>query len=437
MSQDYENAQLPPQNLDAERGVIGSILLMNEAIDEIATMLTPGHFYSLAHSKLFDAIMRLHKNGSRAIDSITVATELERTRDLADVGGVPYIVEVLEAVPHASHVRYYASIVQEEALRRELIHLSRETVRRAYDKTEEVTVTMGQMLERIESMFGRTSGDARHFKDVVASLRLKQKSPPVIQSTGFTALDNMLRGFMDATGGFRQKQLIAVGARPAMGKTGFAMSLLEAAASDGLAAMIMPLEMEGEDLAQRIESQGPLRLEELEGKPIYVEDKHFDIESVCSSIRMANRRKGVKFVIIDYLTLIEVDSRENSAEKTAKITRRLKRLAKELNIPIVILAQLNRDLEKRDNKRPQLSDLRSSGSIEQDADVVMFLYRHEVYHPGEKVGECEVIIAKQRNGPTGTVHIGYLKEQTRFVSRELLPVDTDMTGMFEDKKKPF
>jgi replicative DNA helicase len=198
-----------------------------------------------------------------------------------------------------------------------------------------------------------------------------------------------------------------------------------------MAALMMPLEMDGEELAKRIQSQGPKRLDELSQKPIFIEDRHFDIESVCSSIRMAYRRKHVRFVIIDYLTLIEVEGRENSAEKTAKITRRLKRLAKELKIPIVVLAQLNRDLEKRDNKRPQLSDLRSSGSIEQDADVVMFLYRHEVYHPGEKEGECEVIVAKQRNGPTGTVRIGYLKEQTRFVSADKLPVDT--SGFFEGR----
>ena len=424
MSSEYDNAVMPPSNLDAEKGVIGSILLMNEAIDEINSMLTPNSFYGMANQKLFAAIIRLHQKGCRAIDPVTLATELERTGDLGEVGGVAYIVEVLESVPHAAHARYYASIVAEHSMRREVIYLARESVRKAYDRSEEITETMGAMLESIESMFGRSSGDVRPFSEVVTSLRLRQLSPAIVQSTGLQDIDNRLRGFMDPRGGWKPGQLIFVGARPAMGKTAFGMTLLEAAAAEGHAAMMMPLEMDGEELAQRIQSQGPLRLEELSGKPIYIEDRHFDIENVCSSIRMAYRRKQVRFVIIDYLTLIEVEGRENNADKTAKITRRLKRLAKELKIPIVVLAQLNRDLEKRDNKRPQLSDLRQSGSIEQDADVVLFLYRHEVYHPGDNVGECEVIIAKQRNGPTGTVNIGYLKEQTKFIPVNQLPVDT-------------
>jgi replicative DNA helicase len=168
---------------------------------------------------------------------------------------------------------------------------------------------------------------------------------------------------------------------------------------------------------------------------IYIEDAQFELDSLISIIRQAHKRKGVRFVVIDYLGLIEVNGVQKDAEKISRITRRMKLLANELRIPIVLAAQLNRDLEKRDNKRPQLSDIRGSGTIEQDADVVMFLYRHEVYVQGEKEGLAEIIVAKQRNGPTGIVEVGYLKEQTRFVSRQQIPINVD--GFFEDTKAPF
>jgi replicative DNA helicase len=207
MSSEYDNAVMPPSNIDAEKGVIGSILLMNEAIDEINSMLTPNSFYGMANQKLFAAIIRLHQKGCRAIDPVTLATELERSGDLVDVGGIPYIVEVLESVPHAAHARYYASIVAEHSMRREVIYLARESVRKAYDRSEEITETMGAMLESIESMFGRSSGDVRPFSEVVTSLRLRQLSPAVVQSTGLQDIDNRLRGFMDPRGGWKPAAL--------------------------------------------------------------------------------------------------------------------------------------------------------------------------------------------------------------------------------------
>jgi replicative DNA helicase len=176
------------------------------------------------------------------------------------------------------------------------------------------------------------------------------------------------------------------------------------------------------------------RLNQLAAKPIYVEDRKFDLDSIIASIRLSHRRKGVRFVVIDYLGLIEVHHTGHDATTKYSIaTRRIKLLAKELRIPIVMLAQLNRKLEHRDNKRPQLSDLSMSGSIEQDADVVLFLYRHEVYFPDDKKGLAEVIIAKQRNGPTCSVEVGYKSEQTRFVSRSEIPVDVDVDDLFRDR----
>lgn len=362
MSSEYENAVLPPQDLDAERGVLGSVLFLNAALDEITSMLTEKHFYSIAHSVMFAAICRLHQRGVLGIDAITLAEELVSAGQLETAGGVNYLMEVINAVPHASHVRYYAAIVAELSNRRELIYLCREAVRNAYDRTLEISDTMGKVMSNVEMMFGRSSGDAREIKDVIASLRQIQLNPPSIISTGLIDLDNHLKGPFDTTGGFKSGQLILLGARPAMGKSAIAMKFLEAAAAVA-AAMIIPLEMDGEELCERIQHQGKCRLDEFAGLPILVEDKKFDLESVISSIRMNHKRKGVRFVVIDYLTLIEVEGRENTADKIAKVTRRLKRLAKELKIPIVMLAQLNRKLEDRPDKRPQLADLKGSGCL--------------------------------------------------------------------------
>lgn len=435
MSTEYENTILPPQDQDAERAVLGSVLFMNSALDEITSMLTENHFYSLAHRVIFAAICRLYQRGVLGIDAITLAEELVSAGQLEAAGSSQYLFQVLESVPHAAHVRYYAAIVVELSNRRELIYLCREAVRQSYDRTIEITDTMGKVMSNVERMFGVASGDAREIKDVVASLRMMQLSPPSIVPTGLIDLDNQLRGPFETIGGLRADQLIIVGSRPAMGKSAFAMKLMESAARAGCPSMIIPLEMKGEQLCKRIQYQGKGRLDEIASLPIFIEDRQFDLESVIGSIRMAHRRKKVGLVVIDYLTLIEVEGRDNTTEKVAKITRRLKRLAGELKIPIVLLSQLNRDLEKRENKRPQLSDLKSSGSVEQDADVVMFLYRHEVYFNGEKPGQCEVIVAKQREGPTGTVQVGFLKEKTQFVSASEIPFDQDMSYEFASDKK--
>ena len=431
MSIEYDEAKLPPHSMDAERGVLGSIMLMSSCLDEISSMVTPESFYVTAHTLIYKVLLQLHQAGT-VIDAITVSEELFRRNQYSEIGGASYIATILEAVPHASHVRYYARIVAERALRRELNYLCHDAVKNVYDETIEIRDVLGKLMSRVEHMLSMSSTDARSVRDVVADLRKLQLNPPTIVSTGLKDLDFVLKGPYDINGGWKSGQLILVGARPGMGKSAIAMKFLESAAKCGVPSSIIPLEMDGEELCERIQHQGPGRLDEIAGLPIYIEDKQFELESLIGSIRLQHKRKGVRFVVIDYLTLIEVEGRMNSTEKIEKVTRRLKRLAKELKIPIVILAQLNRKLEDRPDKRPQLADIRGAGSAEQDADVVLFLYRHEVYFANEKPGQCEIIVAKQRKGQMGvTVNVGFKKESTQFVDSSELPVDVNIDGMFQ------
>lgn len=434
---DTDDILLPPHDIEAEKCLIGSILFMPSALDEIGATVAVDDFYVMTHQRLWKAIENLHRRSCPAIDPVIVAEELTKMNSLEFVGGIPAIIEILNAVPHASHVRYYAAIVKQNAFRRSVIGTARETLKHAYDKSYEISDVASRTISSIENVLGKGQNDARSLSDVVASLRIRQKNPLPPLSTGLRDLDDKLKGFGMATGGLRPTQLIIVGARPAMGKTSFVVGLIEAASESKVPSLILTLEMDGEDIADRIDRTDRERLAAMAKREnIFIEDRKFEIEAIVATIRQEHRRKGVKFVAIDYLGLIEMDGVQKDSDKISRLTRRMKLLAKELQMPIVLAAQLNRDLEKRDNKRPQLSDVRGSGTIEQDADVVLFLYRHEVYVPEEKQGLAEVIVAKQRNGPTGIVEVGYLKEQTRFVPKQQIPVDVD--GFFESKEKaPF
>lgn len=417
---------LPPHDVDAERSVLGSLLLMPAAIDEISAMLTEDHFYVTSHRLIFRAIMALYERRVPAIDPVILGDELVKQRTLEEAGGAMYLMQILETVPHAAHVRFYATIVVKNAIRRTVIYSAREAIRKAHDRSYEPEDVANETINSIETMIGHTSEEVRSFADVVTSYRLRKENPLPPQSTGIKDVDDRLRGFKDTLGGLKPTQLIVLGARPAMGKSAYVSGLIEAASDAEIPSLLFPLEMDGEDIAERIDRVDDARLEQLaQRQNIFIEDRLFEIDSVVGTIRQAHKRKRVRFVVVDYLGLIEVNGSLKENEKISRITRRLKMLAKELRIPIVLAAQLNRDLEKRENKRPQLSDIRGGGTIEQDGDVVMFLYRHEVYYPDEKPGVAEVIIAKQRNGPVGAVEVGFIKEKTRFVDRQLIPVDID------------
>lgn len=427
---------LPPHDTEAEKSLVGSLILMPAAIDEITSMVCASDFYGYPNRRIFEAITSLYAQNVQAIDIVTIGDELQKRRALEEIGGAAYLFEIMESVPHASHVRYYAAIVKENSQRRSLIHAARDVLKKAYDKSNDVHEIIADTSSEMDMLSGRSIGESRPLSVVVEAYREALKNPLPPQSTGLKDLDDKLKPFQAPTGGFRPTQLIVLAARPGMGKTSFAMDLINAASDSRVPSLMVQLEMVGEDLAERIDRADKKRLEELSKRGnIYIEDRKMEIEEIISAIRNDHKRRGVRFVVVDYLGLIEVDAVRNENEKLDKIARRLKLLAKSLRIPIVLAGQLNRKVEDRDNKRPQLADIRGSGAIEQHADTVMFLYRHEVYFQGEKEGHAEIIVAKQRNGPTGIVEVGYLKEQTRFVPKHMIPVDVG--GFFEDKQAPF
>ena len=430
--------RLPPQNLDAERGVLGSILLMNEAIDEVGESLKAEHFYSDAHQKMYSAIHRLYENGIRGIDAITLAEELVRSGHYEDVGGAGYLAQILEAVPHAAHVRYYATIVREKWMQRSLIYACTEILSESYEASDDVEGLLQSAERRIFSIL-ESQGDTGSFEiaDILleAFARLEERQSKAGDVTGITS------GFTDLdrqTTGFQPTELIILAARPSMGKTALVCNIAEAVArKSGKGVLLFSLEQSNLELAERFLSitaridghairAGTLTdaqhdamvqaSDDLSKLPLFIDDKPARTMTQMAAIaRRQHRKSPLGVIIIDYLQLIEPDDKSSPREQQiAQISRRLKFLAKELKIPVIALAQLNRGVELREDKRPRLADLRESGSIEQDADMVMFLHRPDAYDPEDRPGEAEIIVAKHRSGPTGLIRLTWRKEYMRF-----------------------
>lgn len=435
--------RLPPQNLEAERSVLGSCLLVNDAIDEVADLIQADHFYSDAHRRIYATMFELHEQGRR-IDPVILAEALAQKGELEEIGGIECIHRILEAVPHAAHAKYYAGIVRDKWLHRSLIHACTDILRDCYesgDDTEEVLERAEQSIFRILESQGTTDklaiGDI--LLDAMAAINARLETEGSISGlgTGFYKLDEM-------TNGFQKSELIVLAARPSMGKTALICNWAEAAAArHATGVLIFSLEQSKVELAERFlciraringhklragdldeaeRHQMMVTLQELSDMPLYIDDTPgrgmSQIGAIC---RRMKRKANIGLVIIDYLQLIEPEDRRAPREQqVAQITRRLKFLAKELEIPLIALAQLNRGVETRSDrdKRPRLSDLRESGAIEQDADVVMLLHRPEVYQPEdpELHGLAELIIAKNRSGPVGIVPLTWRKEFLRFES---------------------
>jgi replicative DNA helicase len=446
--------KLPPQNLDAEKSVLGGILLENSVLDEVADMLRPEHFYLESHKKIYQAVLRLYESGTHAFDSVTVADALEKQGELADVGGVDYLVEILAFVPHAAHTKHYAKIIRDKAVQRRLIFACTDILRSAYDETQ----TTDELLDHAEqSIFQileqHEATNQIDLRDILFETFSRINSR--LEHRG--AISGLGSGFRDLdlkTNGFQAAELVILAARPSMGKTAFVINIAEAVA-DRLQAgvVIFSLEQSKYELAERFLCirarldmhklrKGDLNAEErdmllrasteLSEMPVFIDDapgrSMSQINAICRRLR---RKHGIRLVIIDYLQLIEPeDKRAPREQQISQITRRLKFLAKELEVPVMALAQLNRGVELRDDKRPRLADLRESGAIEQDADIVMFLHRPEMYAPDDRPGEAEVVVAKHRNGPTGIVGLKFKKEWMRFQDAEAL--DVPEGGYFSD-----
>lgn len=430
--------KLPPQSLEAERSVLGGMLIDAEAVDRVNEFIEAKDFYLKQHQLIFNAITELSRRGTPA-DLLTVSDFLKAQELLESVGGVQYLASLVDSVSSAANVTAYAKMVQEKSVFREVIQSGTRMIEEAYSGSSDLVELLDKVEKDVFSIAHRSMSDSMApiremvrvaFKQIQE--RFEKKSTITGIATGYHGLDRLLSGL-------QRSDLVIVAARPSVGKTAFALNMgVHIAGREQVPTAVFSLEMSKEQLVQRMlcmESRvdgqrlrgGYLKDEDwprlthaasiLSEAPIYIDDTPglsiFELRAKC---RRLAKSGGLGCVIVDYLQLMRVKGRIESREREiAEISMGLKSLAKELNIPVVALSQLNRSLESRQDKRPVLSDLRESGSIEQDADIIMFLYRDEVYHPDtDQPGIAEVIVSKHRAGPTGLVKLAFLNEYTRF-----------------------
>ena len=441
-----DSLKLPPHSIEAEQSVIGGLLLENEALDKIADILKAEDFYQFDHKTIFQHIAKLIER-NRPADIVTVAESLESTAELSGIGGIAYLGALAQNTPTAANIRRYAEIVRERAIMRKLVTVGSGIAESAYSPNGR---DAQQLLDEAEAkIFQIAEGGQRSsqgFTDIKVLLPqvaeridmlFSREDPSDVTGipTGFSDLDSM-------TSGFQGGDLIIVAGRPSMGKTAFSINIAENVALDtGLPVAIFSMEMASTQLAMRmIGSVGRLdqhrmrtgRLEDedweklttalgkLNEAPIFIDEgaslSSFDVRARARRLHRQCGKLGL--IVVDYLQLMSAPAGkqgENRATEISEISRSLKALAKELDCPVVALSQLNRSVEQRPDKRPVMSDLRESGAIEQDADLILFIYRDEVYNPDSAdKGTAEIIIGKQRNGPIGRVRLTFIGEHTRF-----------------------
>ena len=439
--------KVPPQDLEAERGVLASILLNNELINGVLEILRPEDFYQSAHRTLFAVMVEMSEQG-RAIDQLTLATALRDRGAEAEVGGLSYLADLIHNVPTTAHVGQYARIVKEKAILRRTIAVAQEIAATAFqgvgevddflDRTEQAIFSIAE--EKIKPSFFSMADMAKEaMREIEKAYDTKQMITGI--PSGFRDLDNL-------TSGFQKSDLVVVAARPAMGKTSICLNIAAHAAIKGrIPILIFSLEMSRQQLAlrmicsdARVNSHrlrtGHITQDEMNKlvasvarfseAPIFIDDSGTltPLELRAKARRLAKEKK-IEMIVIDYLQLMQGarggrSGFDNRAQEISEISRSLKSLAKELKIPVIAISQLNRRLEERPDKRPQMSDIRESGAVEQDSDLILFVYREEVYaKKGEQVpqnvkGVAEIIIGKHRNGPIGTVELAFIDQYTRF-----------------------
>ena len=438
--------RVPPQNIEAEQAVIGGMLIEKEAISKVAEFLKADDFYREAHRLIFEAMLELF-NKNEAVDLVTVTEVLRKNDKLEAVGGIAYITSLANSVPTAANINYHGKIVEEKALLRGLINSATHIASMGYEDTEAVA----DIIDKAEKMIlevseRKMSGDFVPIKSIIfdAFGKIEQlyasKGGITGLATGFKDLDKI-------TSGLQPSDLILVAARPSMGKTAFTLNIAShVAIREKKAVAFFSLEMSKEQLVQRmlcseatIDSQR-LRIGELEERdwtklisaadrlssaPIYIDDTPgITVMEMRSKARRLKIEHDLQLIIIDYLQLMQGSSNkggDNRQQEISEISRSLKALARELNLPVIALSQLSRSVESRQIKKPMLSDLRESGSLEQDADIVSFLYREDYYNPEtENKNITDIIIAKHRNGPVDTVQLFFHKQFTKFCDLSLV-----------------
>ncbi len=442
LAKNLPEAKLPPQVLEAEQALLGGLLLENRRLDQIVDEVVAGDFYDTNHRLIFEAICELQAVGDAA-DVVTVAQRLENFDHLEKIGGVAYLASLANNTPSAANIVTYAKLVREKAILRNLIIAASDISERAYapegkparevlEYAEKLIFEISKREDRSRAGFISMSPLVR---DAVAQIEERYESQEAITgiATGYADLD-------EETSGLQRGDLIIIAGRPSMGKTAFALNIAEyAVIKQKLTVAMFSMEMPGEQLAMRLlSSVGRVNLKKvrngqlndddwsrltstsaiLSGASMFIDSSAnlnpLELRSKCR--RLSSTHGPVDMIVVDYIQLMEASAyNENRATELSAITRALKMLAMELKVPVVALSQLNRSLEQRPNKRPVMSDLRESGAIEQDADVILFIYRDEVYKKdSEDKGKAEVIIGKQRNGPIGTVTLAFRGEFTRF-----------------------
>ena len=430
-----DTLKVPPHNLDTERGILGAILLDARAIHHAQELLTESDFYCTGHQVIFRAMCQLSA-ASEPIDSLTLASKLEAMGKLKDAGGCAALAELIEAVPSAANIAHHCKLVREFAQHRLLVLLGYSLQDRAYRKEPLSDLVADAERQLYDLRFGKASGEWRGLTQVmlegIETIERASKLPGSLTGipTGFRALDSML-------GGWQRSDLIIIAARPSMGKTSLALGCLIGAAQAGYHVALISLEMSRQQLAVRLLGmQVPLNVHELRcgrvppngwcrissaAKTVsnwtgWVDDSAMlTLDQLRAKVRRLMAQEKLDLLIIDYLQLMQAPKAESRQYALADISRGLKLLAKELDIPILALAQLSRACEQREDKRPLLSDLRDSGALEQDADVVLLLYRDEVYdRDSEQKGIAEVLVRKHRNGPIGDRLLRFYEQFAKF-----------------------
>ncbi len=447
---DPSTYKLPPQNLEAEQSILGSILLENNSINNVLEIMSDGDFYSEAHRKIFNLMVELSEK-NEPVDFITLSNALKNKNILDSVGGAAYIASLVDNVPSAANAANYAKIVKEKAILRGLIGSATDIISSCYETGSDVD----QVLDRAEhSIFEIAENKVRPsffpireiVKDSFRSIEDLYARKELITGvpTGFEKID-------DITSGLQKSDLIIIAGRPSMGKTAFALNIAQFAALEAETPVaVFSLEMSKEQLVFRLlaseakvdsqrlrkgflgETDWP-KLTTAAGRlseaPLFIDDTPaITVLEMKAKSRRLKADRGLGLIVVDYIQLMRAGGyRDSREQEISEISRSLKGLAKELKVPVIALSQLNRKVEDRTNRRPQMADLRESGAIEQDADVIAFIYRDEVYNKSEdnpEKGIAEIIIGKQRNGPTGTVKLAFLEKFTCFENlSHAVPVD--------------
>ncbi|MCP3888270.1 MAG: replicative DNA helicase [Desulfobulbaceae bacterium] len=432
-------SRIPPQNIEAEQAVLGSILLKADLLGTVLEILKPHDFYKDSHKLIYESMVDLFDKNEPQ-DLLTVSNLLLNTNKIDKVGGPSYLASLTSIVPVTSNVGSYARIIREKSILRRLISVNSDIAQRCYEEQNDIDILVDEAEQAIFDIAGsKGEGHFTHIKSIVpkafAVVEQLYKRKELITGvpTGYSEIDKM-------TAGLQPSDLIILAARPSMGKTSFAMNIAQhASLVEKTGVAVFSLEMSKEQLVMRllssvgrIDSQrirtGKLRSEDwpkltravgmLSEAPIYIDDTPaISVLEMRAKVRRLAAQHEIGLIVVDYLQLMRGRSTENRTQEISEISRSLKALAKEHAVPVIALSQLNRGLESRTDKRPMMSDLRESGAIEQDADVICFIYRDEVYNKAEDnpdQGTAEIIIGKQRNGPTGTSKLTFIKEFTMF-----------------------